>query len=223
MVLRGAVSLAITMVVLVFSLFLPAGRVGWIKGWIFLAVFLVSMVLSTIYVWRTNPELLAARSKFRRGTKRWDKAVFLFLELSFNAVIWVAGFDDGRFHWSAVPLWLTCAGYFLSFVGFATIDWAMSVNKFAEMTVRIQTDRGHKVVDTGPYAIVRHPFYVGAFIWLAGIPLSLGSYWALIPAATTVLVIILRTALEDRTLQDELPGYKEYAARVRYRLIPGVW
>ena len=98
----------------------------------------------------------------------------------------------------------------------------MSVNKFAEITVRIQTERGHKVVDTGPYAIVRHPFYVASF-WLAGIPLSLGSYWALIPAAITVLVVVVRTALEDRTLQSELPGYKEYAARVRYRLIPGVW
>ena len=99
----------------------------------------------------------------------------------------------------------------------------MSVNKFAEITVRIQTERGHKVVDTGPYAIVRHPFYVGAFLWIAGIPLSLGSYWALIPAAITVLVVVVRTALEDRTLQSELPGYKEYAARVRYRLVPGVW
>ncbi len=99
----------------------------------------------------------------------------------------------------------------------------MSVNKFAEMTVRIQTDRGHTVVDTGPYAIVRHPFYVGAFLWFAGIPLSLGSYWAIIPAAITVLLLVARTALEDRTLQNELGCQKDYATRVRYRLIPGMW
>ena len=160
MFLRGAVSLAITMAVLAFSLFLPAGRVGWIKAWIFLAVFLVLMVVSSVYLWRTNPELIAARSKFHRGTKGWDKVVFFFLELAFISICWVAGFDDGRFHWSAVPLWLIGAGYAFSTVGFATIVWAMSVNKFAEITVRIQTERGHKVVDTGPYAIVRHPFYV---------------------------------------------------------------
>ena len=111
MFLRGAVSLAITMAVLAFSLFLPAGRVGWIKAWIFLAVFLVLMVVSSVYLWRTNPELIAARSKFHRGTKGWDKVVFFFLELAFISICWVAGFDDGRFHWSAVPLWLIGAGY----------------------------------------------------------------------------------------------------------------
>jgi protein-S-isoprenylcysteine O-methyltransferase Ste14 len=223
MILRATVSLAVTMVILAFALFLPAGDIGWIKGWVFLAVFLALMIVSSVYLWRTNPELLVARSKIHRGTKRWDKVVFFFLELSFISICWLAGFDGGRLRWSAVPLWLTCVGYVLSSVGLAVIVWAMSVNKFAEMTVRIQTDRGQTVVDTGPYAIVRHPFYIGAFFWLGGIPLSLGSYWAFIPAAITVLVIVVRTALEDRTLQSELPGYKEYAARVRYRLIPGVW
>ncbi len=91
------------------------------------------------------------------------------------------------------------------------------------MSVRIQTERGHQVVDTGPYAFVRHPFYVASFPLFVGMPLALGSYWALIPAAVTGIALVMRTALEDRTLQNELPGYKEYASRVRYRLIPGVW
>lgn len=99
----------------------------------------------------------------------------------------------------------------------------MSVNKFAEMTVRIQTERGHRVVDTGPYAFVRHPFYVATFPLFGGMPLALGSYRALIPAALAGIALVVRTALEDRVLQNELPGYKEYADRVRYRLIPGVW
>jgi protein-S-isoprenylcysteine O-methyltransferase Ste14 len=97
------------------------------------------------------------------------------------------------------------------------------VNKFAEPGVRIQTERGHKVVDTGPYAIVRHPMYLSAVILFSGIALALGSFWAVIPAAVVALVLVVRTALEDRTLQNELDGYKAYASRVRYRLIPGVW
>lgn len=222
-VLRAAFSLAITIAVLACCLFLPIKSPRWIDGWIFLVVFLAQMTASAVYLWRTNPEVLVARSRFHRGTKRWDKVVFVFIELAFISVIWIASLDTRRFHGSDVPLWLVCIGYAMSVVGMGVIVWAMSVNKFAEMTVRIQTDRGHTVVDTGPYAIVRHPFYVGAIVWIAGIPLSLGSFWALIPAAITALVIIVRTALEDRTLQAELPGYKGYAARVRYRLIPRIW
>ncbi len=101
--------------------------------------------------------------------------------------------------------------------------WVLSVNKFAEPSVRIQTERGQKVVDTGPYDVVRHPLYATALFLCGGIPLALGSFWALTPAAIAVVVLIVRTALEDRMLHNELDGYKEYVSRVRYRLIPGVW
>ena len=101
--------------------------------------------------------------------------------------------------------------------------WAESVNRFFEPTVRIQTDRGHRVIDTGPYAIVRHPGYLAAWFFFLGIPLSLGSLWAIIPAIFSCVILVVRTILEDRTLQNELPGYKEYAKRVRYRLLPGIW
>jgi protein-S-isoprenylcysteine O-methyltransferase Ste14 len=114
-------------------------------------------------------------------------------------------------------------GYALLAIGMFISAWAGSVNKFAEPTVRIQTDRGHKVIDTGPYAIVRHPGYVAAFFLFSGIALALGSLWALIPAAVASLLLVVRTQLEDRTLQNELEGYKEYAKRVGYRLIPGIW
>ena len=107
--------------------------------------------------------------------------------------------------------------------GLAGLTWAESVNKHFEPTVRIQTERGHTVVDTGPYTIVRHPGYLAASLLVLGMPLALGSFWALIPAVISYLLLVVRTALEDRTLQDELPGYREYAERVRYRLIPGVW
>ena len=103
------------------------------------------------------------------------------------------------------------------------MTWAESVNKFFEPTVRIQTDRGHKVIDTGPYALVRHPGYVAACLLFMGMPLALGSLWALIPAVLSCLLLVVRTILEDRTLREELSGYEEYTQRVRYRLIPGVW
>jgi protein-S-isoprenylcysteine O-methyltransferase Ste14 len=145
------------------------------------------------------------------------------LFLSLLAVFPVAALDDGRFHWSCVPTWLVGVGYVLFSAGFILSAWAEAVNKFAEPGVRIQTDRGHNVVDTGPYAIVRHPMYLSAFSLFFGTALALGSFWALIPAAVVALVLVVRTALEDRTLQDELTGYREYAGRVRYKLIPGIW
>jgi protein-S-isoprenylcysteine O-methyltransferase Ste14 len=114
-------------------------------------------------------------------------------------------------------------GYALLLVGLAIVTWAEAVNKFFEPTVRIQTDRGHQVIDTGPYAIVRHPGYAGGSLLFLGIPLSLGSLWALIPAGLTCVFLVLRTRWEDQTLQAELAGYKEYTQRVCSRLIPGLW
>ncbi|MGB0068047.1 MAG: isoprenylcysteine carboxylmethyltransferase family protein, partial [Isosphaeraceae bacterium] len=113
--------------------------------------------------------------------------------------------------------------YVLLVAGLAGMTWAESVNKFFEQTVRIQTDRGHRVIDTGPYALVRHPGYVAACLLFMGMPLALGSLWALIPAVLSCLLLVLRTIWEDRTLRDELVGYEEYTQRVRYRLVPGVW
>jgi protein-S-isoprenylcysteine O-methyltransferase Ste14 len=221
---RGIRSLAIFFVVLGLLVFLPAGDIRWAKGWLFILVFFVLTVPAVIYLWRVNPEIFAARSRvFRPGTKRWDKVLVRLLVLSFTAMFSVAAFDSGRFHWSGVPLWLIVLGYVLLCIGYFISVWAESVNKFAEPTVRIQTERGHKVIDTGPYAIVRHPLYSGGLFMFAGIPLTLGSFWALIPAAAATLVLVVRTILEDKTLQNELEGYKAYAARVRHRLIPGLW
>jgi protein-S-isoprenylcysteine O-methyltransferase Ste14 len=139
------------------------------------------------------------------------------------AIFPVAGLDAGRFHWSHVPLGVVVLGYVLFCIGYFLSIWVYRVNRFAEPTVRIQTDRGQRVIDTGPYALVRHPLYLGALLMWAGIPLSLGSLWALLPGALGAVVLVVRTILEDRTLQAELPGYQDYTHRVRHRLIPGVW
>jgi protein-S-isoprenylcysteine O-methyltransferase Ste14 len=202
-------------------MFLPAG-IGWWKGWLFLAVFLLQMGIAAIYIWRTNPDLFIARSRMQKGTKGWDRVVFYVLQVVLLAEFPVAALDD-RYHWSSAPAWVIVVGYVLFTSGMVGCFWVLSENKFAEMSVRIQTERGHKVIDTGPYVVVRHPMYVACFLLFPGIALALGSFWALIPASLVSVILVVRTVLEDRTLQRELDGYKEYASRVRYRLIPGLW
>jgi len=129
----------------------------------------------------------------------------------------------GRFHWAPAPPWAVIAGYVLMVLGRFGSGWAQAVNRHFEPSVRIQTDRDHHVVTTGPYAFVRHPGYVSGAILVAGMALALGSLWALLPAALVAVVLVIRTTLEDATLQRELPGYAGYAARVRSKWIPGVW
>src|SRR5262249_32711926 len=176
-----------------------------------------------LYLWLVNPEVVVARIRFHKGTKRWDKILLCFLLPSVCAVFLVAALDYGRFHWLAVPWWVCVIGFVVFLVGVVIFTWAEAVNRFFEPTVRIQADRGHKVIDAGPYAIVRHPGYVGGMLFFVGAALCLGSLWAFIPAGLASALLLLRTRWEDETLQAELPGYKEYAQRVRYKLIPGVW
>jgi protein-S-isoprenylcysteine O-methyltransferase Ste14 len=204
-------------------MFLPAGTWEWMKGWLFIGVFLGTLPVVGLYLWRVNPEVVVARSGFHEGTKRWDKILLNFFLLAVYAIIPLAALDDGRFHWFPLPWWVCGVGYFLFLAGMGSVTWAEAVNKFFEVTVRIQTDRGQKVIDTGPYAIVRHPGYVAGILFCVGIALCLGSVWALIPAGLASALLILRTHWEDQTLQAELPGYKDYTKRVRFKLIPGVW
>jgi protein-S-isoprenylcysteine O-methyltransferase Ste14 len=203
-------------------MFLPAGSLTWEKGWLFLLVFVTVSIVIAPYIWRVNPELLVARSRVR-WAKGWDMIVSSITIAALLAIFPVAALDDGRFHWCPIPWWVCCLGYFLFLVGIGVLTWVGVVNKFAEPGVRIQVERGHRVIDTGPYAIVRHPSYAVAVPFFAGIALCLGSLWALIPAGLASAMLVLRTQWEDQTLQAELPGYKEYTERVRYKLIPGVW
>jgi len=203
-------------------LFLPAGDLGWRKGWVFFLVCLAVSAVWVPYLWRVNPGVLVARSRMR-WAKRWDMILSSIMIAPVTAIFLVAALDDGRFHWLPIPWWLCGIGYLLFLVGMGLATWVAAVNKFAEGPVRIQTERGHTVVDTGPYAIVRHPGYVAAVFLFAGIALSLGSLWTLFPAGLFFVLLILRTQWEDQTLQEELAGYREYTARVRYKLIPGVW
>ena len=209
-------------VYLALFMFLPAGTWAWTMGWLFIVVFLGTLAGAALYLWRVNPDMVVARTGFHEGTKRWDKILLWFFLPAVYAIIPVAALDE-RFQWSGLPWWVCGVGYVLFLAGMGIVAWAEAVNKFFEVTVRIQTDRGQTVIDTGPYAIVRHPGYVGGILFCVGIALCLGSLWALIPAGLASALLVLRTQWEDQTLQAELPGYKEYTQRVRSKLIPGVW
>jgi protein-S-isoprenylcysteine O-methyltransferase Ste14 len=222
--LRSTISrLAVTLVILAVLLFVPAARVTWARGWLFLLIFTALMGAGIIYFRRANPEMFTVRSRVHPGTKRWDKVIVGLLFLAILTIPPVAGLDDGRFHWSRMSWLVVSLGYFLFVAGMVLMAWAETVNPFFEPGVRIQTERGHHVIDTGPYAVIRHPGYFAAIFLLAGVALSLGSWWALIPAGFASLLLVLRTVWEDRTLRAELTGYAAYAQRVRFRLTPGVW
>ena len=202
-------------------MFLPAGDIRWAKGWLMIVVFVALTIPSMVYMWRVNPEIFAARRRIQPGTKGWDRVLLMVLLPTMLAIYPVAALDDGRFHWSRVPLWLVVVGYVLLTISWCLFMWVESVNKFAEPGVRVHAEQ--RVIDTGPYAIVRHPMYMGVPSFSVGTALALGSYWALVPAALLLPILVWRTAMEDRTLRAELAGYKQYASRVRYRLLPGVW
>jgi protein-S-isoprenylcysteine O-methyltransferase Ste14 len=219
---RVAVYLVAIPAVLALFLFLPAGSVTWVGGWLFVLVLLPAMAVSALWLWRVNPEIYAARSRIHQGTKRWDRIVIAVMVPVMAAILPVAGLDAGRFRWSVVPRWVCLLGYALLLIGLGIAAWVEAVNRFFKLGVRIQSERGHKVIDSGPYAVVRHPGYVATSLLLVSVALALGSFWVLIPAGLATLLLLVRTQWEDRTLQDELVGYKDYTQRVRSRWVPGV-
>ncbi len=221
--LRTVVGSVVGFGLLVAILFWPAGRPDWPAGWSFIALLLVSSVAQFVYVRRVNPDVIEHRMRFGPGTKRWDIVWSVVFAPLFAAIFVVAGLDAVRFGWTSMSGGFWPAGLLLFVVGSWLFAWPMAVNPFFEKNVRIQTERGHRVIDTGPYAWVRHPGYVGFTGWCLSVPLLLGSWWAFVPAVLTVVSLVVRTALEDATLRAELGGYEEYAGRVRYRLVPGVW
>lgn len=221
---RAFISLLVTLVLMAALLFGAAGRLDWGHGWAFMIVFVVLILVSMAALWRLNPEIFVARARpTGQGTKGWDRLLLTILLIAFAAILPVAGLDDGRFHWApAAGVWVVL-GYVLLVVGFAGTAWAQAVNRHFEPSVRIQTERDHHVIDTGPYAYIRHPGYIFGSLMALGAALSLGSWWAVLPAAVVVALLVLRTSLEDATLERELPGYAEFAQKTRFKWIPGVW
>ncbi len=204
-------------------LFLSAGRLDWPAAWYYLAVNLIVIVVNSTVLLIRDPAFIAARGQPRQDTKTWDKWISALAGVFMVVNLIVPGLDL-RFGWStAFPLLLQIIGFVVLIAGYALFSWAMLSNEFFETSVRIQSDRGQTVATTGPYRFVRHPGYVGMILQLLSTPPCLASWWGLIPALLASATFIVRTAFEDRTLHDELGGYKEFAQRVRYRLVPGLW
>jgi protein-S-isoprenylcysteine O-methyltransferase Ste14 len=219
---KSLVSLVITLVIMGLLLFVPAGTPDWPLGWWFGAAFIVCTLVAIAIIWRANPEIFSARSRVQAGTKAWDYIFIVLVMAGFALVLPVAGFDH-RFGWSAMPGWVIGLGYVLFVLSYAGEIWPQAVNRHFEPGVRIQSDRGQTVIDTGPYAIVRHPGYISGALLVLSMPLMLGSWWALLPALMATIALAARTPLEERTLRAELPGYADYTQRVKYRWVPGVW
>lgn len=218
-----AIRLIFSIVLFLALFFLPAGTLKWPEAWILIIFYFVSVSGILIWLKKNDPELLKERSQRKKNVKTWDR-IFIRVYIFFLMILLcVTGLDAVRFCWSNVPLILKIFG-FLGFIpGFVLGFWAMRENTFLSDIVRIQEDRGHRVCQTGPYSHVRHPMYIGIIIAMLCFPFALGSYYALIPAVIIVVLFVIRTVLEDRTLQEELSGYKEYTETVRFRLIPRVW
>lgn len=200
-----------------------AGRLDWLMGWVFSALWIVPKLAWIWLILRRDPGLAAERVDDHANTQPWDRTILrIYGVFAFGSIL-VASLDQ-RWGWSGeVPAALVIAAVILYLAANLLVGWITHVNTFFSSVARIQTDRGQVVVDQGPYAIVRHPTYsLTVILWLTT-PLILESWWGIVPGALAALMMILRTRLEDRMLRAELPGYAEYARRVRYRLLPGVW
>jgi protein-S-isoprenylcysteine O-methyltransferase Ste14 len=223
---RQWIRLAVVYLLVPLILLWCGGDPGWWQAWLYSLLFLAAAIGGRLWAEQRHPGLTAERQNIEsvQDAKAWDKVLAPLMAVSvvFPLVI-VAGLDH-RYNWSPeFPPWLMVIGFVLIAVGYTFGAWALAENRFFSSVVRIQIERGHVVCDTGPYRFVRHPGYAGSILPLLGIVLALGSVWTLIPAAVALVITAIRTVLEDKTLQEELPGYRDYARRVRFRLIPGVY
>ncbi len=217
---KRMVQVVVQFLVLAAILFISSGRLDWAWAWAYLGVGVGILAINALVM---SPELIAERGEIKENVKGWDRLLGALIGVLTLGALVVMGLD-ARFRWSPRLDWaIQLGGLVFWALGQGLFSWAMASNVFFSGGVRIQIDRDHTVATGGPYRYVRHPGYVGYITsWLAT-SLALGSLWALIPGGLTAILIVARTALEDRTLYQELDGYKEYAQRVRYRLLPGVW
>lgn len=220
---RRMIQLAVQVLAFCVILFLAAGTVRWPNAWAYAGLYLALIVANGLYVLPRNAEIAAERSRWHTGTCRFDRLLMGWNALAFLGILVVAGLDAGRFGWAPLGWPWALAGGVLLAASMVPVGAAMAVNRHLETTVRIQRERGHQVVTSGPYRWVRHPMYVGMLMQLPAMALLLGSAWALVPALASMVLTVIRTGLEDRTLLRDLPGYASYAQVTRYRLVPGIW
>ena len=219
--LRNVLMMFLVALIIIAILFVAAGNLAWVWGWWLAGIMIAANIFSICFL---DPGLIDERTGVKSGAKRWDIVLASIIgRFGPLAAIIISGLDF-RYGWSQpVPLPLSVFGLAFLILSYALIFWAMRENRFFSSIVRIQQERGHHVITTGPYRIVRHPGYLGSVIFLLALPFALASYWALLPAIGTSILLCIRIVLEENTLKRELEGYAEYAKKVRYRIIPGIW
>ena len=215
--------LLLLILVLAALLFIPAGRLDWPEAWAFILGYSVFLAAYSLWVRRYDPEQLKERSRTGENTKTWDKMILGIYTALLLVLLIVCGLDGGRFGWAPLSTWVRVLGWLAMVAAAGLVWWTASVNTFLSRTVRIQEERGQRVITDGPYRYVRHPMYTGVILFVLSIPAVLGSGWGMAVGVVIGVVFVIRTALEDRTLRAELPGYKEYAQQTRYRLLPRIW
>lgn len=199
--------------------FLPAGTLAYWQGWMWMITMTLLMLVTLRYLVKNDPALLERRMRMRERRVGQQKLVLvsgLFLTLSFI----LPGFDI-RYGWSQMPVWVAIASNAIVILGYWMVTWVFRVNSYTSRIIEVES--GQQVISSGPYAIVRHPMYVGAFLCYGFSPLALGSYWAFIPGVMILPVLIFRILDEEKLLLRDLPGYREYTQRVKYRMLPGIW
>lgn len=222
-IVRWLVRETLGVVVMGVVLFVSAGTIRWPMGWVLVGLMALWVAAMALAIVPRHPALIAERLGPQKNAKRWDTAVMSIVGLLTFAKLIVAGLDL-RFGWTTtIGLPLQLAMLAVAVLGYGLVVWATAVNAYFSQIVRIQTERDHHVVDDGPYQFIRHPGNLGSILFELATPIMLGSWWALVPGAVAAALILLRTALEDRALQEELPGYDTYTLQTRYRLLPGIW
>ena len=220
-------SLAVRMSLFAVALMWPAGTWRWWEAWVLVGIWTVFGIVMTFYLLRHDPALLAERLKLvplQNDQKGWDKMLMLLFIIAGFALYIIPGFDVLRYEWSeSLPVWVRIIAMVLHLPCLFFLSWVMRENTYLSQVVKIDNERGHQVITTGPYALVRHPMYTVMIVLLFAVPIALGSMFGMIPAVFLTVLLIVRTHFEDRTLHAELSGYPEYARQTLYRLIPGIW
>jgi len=205
------------------ALFLPAATLAWPAGWIFLILFFGFFLGVNLWLFKNNPGLIQERMQFGASDQKgWDRVLFsVLLLLPFAWLIFMS--FDARLHWSPLPFWSQILGGLLLLFSFYLFFLTFRENSYLSTVVRIQKDRGHKVISSGPYHYVRHPMYTGMLVFFISTPLLLGSAYGILFGLLIVLLVARRAVLEERSLRQELDGYDAYMSQVKYRFIPHLW
>jgi protein-S-isoprenylcysteine O-methyltransferase Ste14 len=221
--LRWLLRVGVFTLILAASLLLSSSRLDWVMAWVYIGIYIAAQVVTALVLIPKSPELLAERAQ-SEGPRDLDRVLAGIMALFGPVAMWAVAGLDVRWEWSSLmPLALQVVALAIVMLGSLLTIWAMASNEFFYGVLRVEKDRGHTTATGGPYRYVRHPGYAGAIVFDLATPVALGSLWALLPAALTVCAIVVRTALEDKALREQLEGYKEYAQQTRYRLLPGIW